>query len=214
MAIGLMLAGLVACGSGSPAPTPMPPAERTATATAYQATATASAEAAELRKRPCLVDTETREILRLVSDTLWDAGTNVGSGNASLGLQYYEASIAYGLLTDCREVPGIDLGGATPVASPSPVAMPVGTPVGTPAACLVSPDDIAGLRDAASKGTAILFQLIFAGADAEDLAPLMGLNTLLIERAEALEIACGLRPPGTPVPEATSASTSWRRPQP
>lgn len=202
VAIGIMLAGLVACGSGSPASTPMPPAARTATATAYQATATASAEAALLRKSPCLVDTETREILRLVSDTLWDAGTNIGQGNASLGLQYYEASIAYGLLADCRDVPGIDLGGATPVTSATPVA-----PAGTPTSCPVTPDDIAGLRDAASKGTAILFQLVFAGAEAEDLIPLMGLNTHLIERAEALEIACGLRPPGTPRAHATPFAT-------
>jgi hypothetical protein len=150
-----------------------------------------------------MVDAGTREVLRLVADTLWDAGTNVGQGNASLALQYYEASIAYGLLTDCREIPGIDLGGATPVASPSLVA----TPAGTPVACPVTPEDIAGLRDAASKGTAILFQLIFAGAEAEDLAPLMGLNTLLTERAGALEVACGLRPPGTPIPATTPIAT-------
>ena len=194
--LGTVLAILSACGSSAPS-TPVPAAERTATARVYQATATASAEVAYLRKAPCLVGPEIREALRVVSDGLWDVGSSVRTDNASLGLQYYEASIAYGLLADCRELDATP--GASPVAAGTPLAQAGATPV----ACIADAEAIGGLRDAAAKGTAILFQLVFAGAEAEDLEPMAALNGYLVQRATELEIACGLRPPGTPAPGAT-----------
>jgi hypothetical protein len=140
-----------------------------------------------------------------VADLLWDLGSQiVDGGDATQGLRFYEASIAYGILTDCREVSG------TPAASASPAL----APAATPAACLGDPAAIQQLRDAAAKGTGIAFQAAFAGAEVEDLEPLFALNGLLIQRAEEIEVACGLRAPGTPSPAGTPAavpvSTSGR----
>jgi hypothetical protein len=199
LVLGLAIAVLSACGGpASPTPTPVPPEARTATAAARAATATASAEVALLSKSPCLVDAETRDALRQLADILWQAGTNVGSDNAGLGLQFYEASIAYGILTDCREL------GGTPVPLGSPAASGVGTPI----VCIADAEAIRRLQDAATKGTVIIFQLVLVGdVEADDLKPVAGLNNLLIERARELEIACGLRPPGTPIPAASPAAT-------
>jgi hypothetical protein len=199
----LALLALVACGGGkgtpTPVPTPLPPAVRAATATA-------SAEAALLAKSPCLVDPAIRTILRQVADLLWDLGSEVvDDGDATQGLRFYEASIAYGILTDCREVAGTPAAGA----SPEPVS------AATPAACIGDPAAIQQLRDAAAKGTGIAFQAAFAGAVVEDLEPLFALNALLIQRADEIEVACGLRAPGTPSPVGTPGvvpvSTNERR---
>ena len=191
MVLGLVV--LVACGGGddggtpTPAPTPIPPEARAATATA-------SAEAALLARPPCLVDAATRAALRQVADLLWDLGSGiVDDGDATQGLRFYEASIAYGILTECREVDG------TPVAGGSPVAGTVATPV----ACLGDAAAIQRLRDAAGKGTGIALQAAFAGVAVEDLEPLFALNGLLSQRAADLEVACGLRAPGTPSPAGT-----------
>lgn len=188
--VGLGIATLCACGGSSPAPDR--PAAPTTSATPPVLTQTA-ADAADSERRPCVLDARTREALELLSDELWKVGTRIGSDDASLGLQFYEASIAYGILTECRDA-HIPL-----EASGSP--QPAGA--GTPATCPSQPDVIAEVQDAWVKGTTIMFQLVVMGVDAEDLEPVASLNALLMQHATELEIACGLRPPGSPVPPAT-----------
>lgn len=182
---GLAIVALSACGGGPARPTPVPPAERTATAESRAATSTVVAEATMRSKPPCLVDADTRQVLREWSNTLWKAGTEIGQNDPSRGLQFYEASTAYGILADCRD------DGSLLAASGSPVA------------CSVTADQIERLLNASTKGNIIMFQLAFAGADLEALAPMAALNRLLAERAVELQEACGFRSPSTPGPAAT-----------
>jgi hypothetical protein len=191
----LVIGSVVACGGGSDAPrsTPLPPEIRAATSTA-------SAIERELRKAPCVVSPHTRSLLREVADELWAIGTDLGDkGEGSLGLKFYEASIAYGILTECREVEG------TPTADGSPMASPAagGTPVTTAAACLDPERTIRRLREAVIKGGTIVFTASFQGIDLESLPTMLALNNLLADRAQELEIACGLRTPATPGAAAT-----------
>jgi hypothetical protein len=184
-----VLVSVVACGGGAsePRPTPLPPEIR-------NATSTASAIEAELRKAPCVVSPYTRSLLREVADDLWAIGSNfTGSQQGSLGLQFFEASIAYGLLEDCRETTG------TPVAEGSPVASPVpGDPI-----CLDRERTIDRLREAVKKGTVIAFTAAFQGIELGSLPTLLALNDLLADLATELEIACGFRLPATPGAAAT-----------
>jgi hypothetical protein len=69
------------------------------------------------------------------------------------------------------------------------------------------------LQDAATKGTVILFQIAFSGIEV-DLTLMAAMNNLLFQRATELEIACGLRPPGTPVSAATPMPGSGTPPGP
>ncbi len=185
----LVLVAVVACGGGAsePRPTPLPPEIR-------NATSTASAIEAELRKAPCVVSPYTRTLLREVADELWAIGSGLtGRQQGSLGLQFFEASIGYGILEDCREVAG------TPVAEGSPIASPVpGDPI-----CLDRARTIDRLREAVKRGTVIAFTAAFQGIEIDSLGTLLALNDLLIERANELEIACGFRPPATPGAAAT-----------
>jgi hypothetical protein len=193
--VGIGFTTLSACGGSSPNPGPTAPPTSIATPSPPAGTA---AEAAEPGERSCVVDSGTREALEFLSDELWNVGTRVGSDDASLGLRFYEASIAYGILAECRDV------GTPPAASGSP--QPGGD--GTPVTCPDDPDVIAQLRDAWGKGTAIMIQLLMMGIDVEDLEPMAGLNHLLSQRATELEIACGLRPPDSPAPAATPGPES------
>jgi hypothetical protein len=180
----VVLVSVVACGGGAsePRPTPLPPEIR-------NATSTASAIAAELRKAPCVVSPYTRSLLREVADDLWEIGSSLtGEERGSLGLQFFEASIGYGLLTECREAAG------TPAAAGSPIASPVpGDPI-----CRDRARTIDRLREAVKRGTVIAFTAAFQGLEIDSLPTLLALNDLLIDRATELEIACGFRLPATP----------------
>ena len=183
----LVLVFLVACGgSGKPRPTPLPPDIR-------DATSTASAIEAEAGKAPCVVSPYTRSLLREVADELRELGTNLtGDERGSLGLQFFEASIAYGILTECREV------GGTLVANGSPVASPVATdPI-----CLDREQTIDRLHEAVRRGGSIVFTASFQGIEIASLPTMLALNHRLAELATELEVACGFRPPATasPVP--------------
>jgi hypothetical protein len=180
----IVLAAVVACGGGTsePRPTPLPPEIR-------NATSTASAIERELQKAPCAVSPYTRTLLREVADELWSIGTNLtGNQQGSLGLQFFEASIAYGILDECRETAGTPVAQGSPVASPAP-----GDPI-----CLDRERTIDRLRDAAAKGTVISFTAAFRGIEIESQPTMVALNDLLIDLANELEVACGFRPPATP----------------
>jgi hypothetical protein len=180
----IVLVAVVACGGGAsePRPTPLPPEIR-------NATSTASAIERELQKAPCVVSPYTRTLLREVADELWSIGSNLtGREQGSLGLQFFEASIAYGILDECRETAGTPVAEGSPMASPAP-----GDPI-----CLDRERTIDRLRDAAAKGTVIAFTAAFRGIEIESLPTMLALNDLLIDLANELEIACGFRLPATP----------------
>jgi hypothetical protein len=194
----IILGVLAACGGdASPTPTAVPPEARTATATIYDATSTASAEIAERDKLTCVLEPDVLEVVGLLSDELWDAGNAVRADDPTRGLELFEASIAYGVLTECREI----------AVSPAPDASPIAS---TPFPCPpgMSPKVVERLRDAAAKGMAILFQLVLAGAETDDLELIAALNGLFMQRASDLEIACGYGPPGTPEAGASPSSTT------
>jgi hypothetical protein len=189
LVIGVVATLASGCGNTSdPTPT-IAPELRTATAVARDATATASAETAYLSRPPCVLDRTTLGVVDAIADALWRLGTDLADSNGSLALEYYEASIAYGLVAECREV------GATPIAIASPVASPVACPPGTDEA-------IARLQDAWAKGSVTVTRLLLVGMAAEDLAPMVAVNQVLIARADALRTACGIAPPGTATPAA------------
>jgi hypothetical protein len=102
-------------------------------------------------------------------------------------LQFFEASIAYGILTECREI------GGTPVADGSPVASPItGDDV---AACRDRARTIDRLREAAVRGGSIVFTASFQGIEIKSLPTMLALNQRLAELATELEVACGVREP-------------------
>jgi hypothetical protein len=183
-----VIVSAIACGgAGEPRPTPLPPEIR-------HATSTASAIERELRKAPCVVSPYTRALLREVADELWDIGSNLtGDERGSLGLQFFEASIGYGLLTECRETAGTPVAEGSPVASPAP-----GDPI-----CLDRERTVDRLREAASRGMMIAITAAFQGIEIDALGTLLALNDLLIDRATELEIACGFRQPATPGADVT-----------
>jgi hypothetical protein len=195
--LGLVLVG--ACG-GSSAPVPVPPADRTATAETSVARATASAEAALRRKPPCVLNAETRHHLRQLTDSLWRIGSEVGDDNPTRGHLFFQASIAYGILSDCRETAG------TPVPNGSPTILIDDTPT----ACPTDPDVIDQLRDAAGKGTAVIVQLMFTELEPEAVVPTQELNDLLMQRAADVEAKCGFQPPASSRLEPLQTE-SWNR---
>jgi hypothetical protein len=101
-------------------------------------------------------------------------------------LQFYEASIAYGILTECREV------GGTPAAAGSPAASPVAA-----AACRDPERTIGRLREAVVRGEFIAITAVFQGIELPSLPTMRILNPRLAEIANELEGACGLQPAGT-----------------
>ena len=181
-------------GTGDPTPT-VAPELRTATTVARDATATASAEAAYQRRPPCVLDRTTLGVVDAIADALWRLGTELADSNGSLALEYYEASIAYGLVAECRDV------GATPAAVASPMASPATCPPGTGEA-------IERLQDAWAKGSVIVTRLLLVGMAAEDVAPMVAVNKVLIARADDLRTACGLAPPGTATPAVAASPTA------
>ena len=185
---GIAMALLAACGgSGDPPPTRAPGEDATRSAI-RDATATARAEEALAGRPPCLLDVQTREAAQAISDVFWQVGTEVGQQDCSLGLKFYEASIAYGLLNECREV------GATPVVGGTPAS-----PVAPPVACPPDPEGMAELRDAPAKGVPIMVQLIMAGVPAEDLELMSIVNGIIWQRIDEIEVACGIRPAASPI---------------
>jgi hypothetical protein len=189
LVMGIAMALLAACGGSDdpPAPTRAPGAIATDTAIRHT-TATARAEEALAGRPACLLDARTLEAIDVISDVFWDIGTEIGQQDGSLGLKFYEASIAYGLVAECRDV------GATPVASGTPAAL-----VAPPIACPPDPKGLAELKDAPAKGVPIMVRLIMAGAEAEDLELISIVNAIIWERVEEIEVACGLRPAASPV---------------
>jgi hypothetical protein len=191
---------LSACGGGddAPRPTPLPPEIR-------NATSTASAIIAEQAKAPCVLSEYTRSVIRQVADELWQIGTSfTGKDQGSLGLQFFQWSIAYGLLTECRDV-GLSEEG-TPVANESrtPVASPVATasPVaidGIAAVCADPERTIDRLRDAVRAGLNSSITALFSDIPLENLPIIQALNPLLTARADELAVACGFQSPASPV---------------
>lgn len=188
---GIAMALIAACGGSDdpPPPTRAPGAAATDTAIRH-ATATARAEEALAGRPACLLDAQTLEAVDAISDVFWQVGSQLTTTgqDGSLALRFYETSIAYGLVAECREV------GATPVGS--------GTPPSTAAPPITCPPDAKGLaelKDAPAKGLPIMVQLIWAGADAEDLELISIVNAIIWERVEEIEVACGLRPAASPV---------------
>jgi hypothetical protein len=194
--MGITLAILVACGGSDDPPPPTRAPGALATEQAIRdATATARAEEALAGRPPCLLDAQTRDASQVISDVLWQAGTQIGQQDGSLGLKFYEAAIAYGLLNECREV------GATPVVAGTPAS-----PAALPVACPPDAEGMAELRDAPAKGLPIMFQLIMAGVPAEDLELMTLVNGIIWQRIEEIEVACGLRPAASPVASPAASS--------
>ena len=192
---------LAACAGGSdPTPTPtLDPAaiQATATADAARQGAFSQSQTAEAANKPlCLVDPTLQNALRQIGDELQDTGLDFPSGDASRGLEIYQLGLDYAIIADCRQPE------ASPVASPA---------AATPVACIGTPESIQRLRDAAAAGMGFAFQLAFAGADEEVLTAFVAVNQLLILRAEELEIACGLRPPASPVASPVAFGTPLSR---
>ncbi len=186
---GLAMSLLAACGGSDDPPPPTRAPGAFATNTAIRdATATARAEEALAGRPACLLDAQTREAVDAISDVLWQAGTQVGQQDGSLGLAFYEASIAYGLLNECREV------GAAPVVSGTPAS-----PVAPPITCPPDPEGLAELKDAPAKGIPIMVRLIMAGVPVEDLELMSVVNSIIWQRIEEIEVACGIRPAASPV---------------
>jgi hypothetical protein len=197
---GAMLTVLVACGgTGTPSqPTSTPDAqgrvatstveaERAASAVALSATTQAnqSARATETERPrpPCLVDTETVEAMRQIAEQFQDTGLELAQSEGTAGMNLYETGLAYGVLADCRDV------GGTPAAGTA-------TPVG----CIGDAESIQQLRDVGIKGLFIALAGAFPGSDDEETAEaFFALNEGLLERAQELEIACGLASAATPV---------------
>jgi hypothetical protein len=193
------LVTLAACGGGgedTPRPTPLPPEIR-------NATATASAIIAEQAKAPCVLSEYTRSLMRQVADDLWQIGTSfTGNQQGSLGLQFFEASIAYGLLTECREV-GLSEEG-TPVADgrDTLVASPAASPValdGLATVCADRERTIDRLRGAVSAGLSITITALFQDITIDSLPIMQALHPLLTTRADELAVACGFQQPASPV---------------
>jgi hypothetical protein len=191
---GTAMALLAACGSADPPPPTRAPGAFATEQAIRNATATARAEEALAGRPPCLLDATTREASGAISDVLWQAGTRIGQQDGSLALTFYEASIAYGLLEECREV------GATPVVSGTPAS-----PVAPPIACPPDPEGMDELRDAPAKGVPIMVRLIMAGVPAEDLELMTIVNSIIWQRIEEIEVACGLRPAASPVASPVSS---------
>ena len=190
--LGLILALASACGGGGdPTPT-VAPGDRTATAEARAATATVDAEAALARRPPCVFDPATQEAMQAISDLLWQAGTDIGQDDASRALRFYEASIGYGLLNECRDI------GLAPAGPGTPVAVLLATPI---TACPPGTEDaLADLQHAWAKGMPITVELLMLGIEAEDIEILTGANAVILRRIGELGAACGLATPGaTPV---------------
>lgn len=188
----VVLSVLAACGGGED-PTPIPtlePAALQATATARSARmeALVQAQTAEALNRPlCLVDPTLQEALRQVGDELQDAGLDFDD-DPTQGMEIYQIGLDYAIIADCRQPDG--------GAAASPVASPVGA---IPVACIGEPASIQRLRTAGANGMGMVIQLMFAGADEDAIETFVAVNQLLIARATELEIACGLRPPASPV---------------
>lgn len=191
---------LTACGGGddAPRPTPLPPEMR-------NATSTASAIIAERAKAPCVLSAYTRSLMRQVADELWQVGTSfTGKDQGAFGLRFFEWSIAFGLLTECREV-GLAGEGtpvasrvSTPIASPGAIASPVAID-GIAAVCADPERTIDRLRDAARAGLSSSITVLFNDISLETLPIIQALNPLLTARADELAVACGFQPEASPV---------------
>lgn len=191
---GIAMALLAACGESDAPPPPTRAPGTFATERAIQdATATAQAEQALAGRPSCLLAPQTRDAAQVIADVFWQAGTEIGQQDGSLGLKFYEASIAYGLLNECREV------GATPVVGGTPAS-----PVALPIACPPDPKGLAELKDALVKGVPIMVQLIMVGVPVEDLELMSIVNNIIWQRIEEIEVACGIRPAASPVASPVS----------
>jgi hypothetical protein len=200
---GVAMALLAACGGSDDPPSTRAPGALATERAVRDATATARAEQALAGRPPCLLGPQTRDAAQAIADVFWQAGTEIGRQDGSLGLKFYEASIAYGLLNECRET------GATPVIAGTPTS-----PVAPPIACPPDAEGMAELRDAPAKGIPIMLQLIMAGVPAEDLELVSVVNGIIWQRIEEIEVACGLRPAASPVasPAAALPPRQPRRP--
>jgi hypothetical protein len=175
--MGFMAALLSACeGEAQPTATIAPEMQA--------ATATASAEAADRMLPPCVLDRSTLGTVEAIADTLWRLGAQIEERQPEVARAYFEASIAYGAVAECRRV------WDTPVAS--------GTAGVDVAACPYAEDLIGRLHDAWTRGMPMVDRLRLNGIAPADLAPVIEVNTRLREREAELRTACGLDQPVTP----------------